>query len=236
MQWLLHMYGSEWLAWQATSLGMAKRFRAEISDEELTDILRPFATTKRWLSYPERHKDSVQRIQIVAHRLMIVKLKERLNDLAIISTTATKAFAIIGSEKQEEFRLTNEQLEDWCRTMSKRLRTMLRHVAQGLLKRTKWMEGLVQERPEGEKEEGEVETDEKSKASGSHEADEPAKPKGMEDDGDSSWLFGYSFEHHQAWRAKPKGVREWTKDIFCRSSEPTAVMMPRWGGRASRGH
>ena len=124
-----------------------------MASDRIAEILTPFVTSKRWLSYGERAASPVQRLMILAHAALIRELYKGLDkNLCITKNKADAAFAIIGQNKKVTFALTDDQVKTWARAMSRRLRTMLRHFSQALVKTNQWAISLINQRDETEAE------------------------------------------------------------------------------------
>jgi len=103
---------------------------------EVTDVLRPFVVSKRWLSYGESTKSPLKRLLLLSHSSMLSKVLALDHNPEI--GTAKAAFTAIVADKMVEFRLTEAQAADWACAMSKRLKTMLFHLRQARSKESSW--------------------------------------------------------------------------------------------------
>ena len=120
------------------------RSRSDVTATRLAEILRPYSVRKRWLSYAEDLKAPCQALALKAHAPLLRTLREELGDsMAILPTTAEQAFEVLEQEKRKEWNLSESQQIDYKKRMGKRLRAMLRHTSQGLIKETKWILALM---------------------------------------------------------------------------------------------
>lgn len=210
---------------------MAKRPRAATKPDELAELLKPFVTAKKWLCYPVAMDAPVNRLAICSHAAMIRSVDEGLgHNLSIIPKTVDAAFTLLAAELHHDLGLKPEHCADWASTMSKRLRKLLRDVAQARTKKSSWatrifQEAEAEEARDAEDEEGEEEEpaseeegeeeepadDEEDQHHDDKEGEEEApvlkKPaSAMPAHAPSSagsgdvWMYGFSWEHSEAWR------------------------------------
>ena len=87
---------------------------------------------------------SLPRGTITAFGELIASLKSLQANLAFNQKDVESAFRVLVEKKGVEFGLSDDQVADWVETMSKRLRTMLRHVNQALAKSAQpnWLKSL----------------------------------------------------------------------------------------------
>lgn len=231
-----------------------KRARQASEPESIAEFLRPFVRTRKWFSYAESPNSPVNRMVITANRRFVRDIHKFLDgNLSITPSLLDNAFKIIAPTLPD---LQEHHRDDWSRTMSKRVRAMLRQFAQALVKRNAWAVHLVE--AESDTEAPAATTAMKKPAAceknimevGPHEeAEEEAKefdpeeeePKEVGDkeekvematDADE-WETGYSWEHAEAWR-HPKGadgrrkIKESTKHIFLAATADPPVMRAAW--------
>jgi hypothetical protein len=159
----------------------AKRTRAGVSADELSTLLAPYCTGRRRLHYGEKPKDPAQRLMIITHKNLINELKDKLGDnLNLVKCITDEAFLSIVADKGDSWRLPVEEHKDWAQAMSNRLRLMLRHTSQALIKRTKWAVEAFGGKREDEGEDGEeeeAEGEEEEEEEEDEEAEEEADKK-----------------------------------------------------------
>lgn len=107
-----------------------KRPRASISPQELAAMLAPYITNKRSLAYPER--GPVNKLIIQTNAGMIGVLRRGLDTLAIAPATTDAAFMILSDNIPN---LKSEHQQEWSKVMGRKLRLMLRHTAQALVRK-----------------------------------------------------------------------------------------------------
>ena len=214
---------------------MPLRGRIEVDGAQLATIMRPFLVKKRWLSCGEKLSGPVDRLMVQTHKERIGTFAEIFGgNLSTRQSTMFQAFEILAEENGDKWHLNAKQRKDWSLNMSRRARTMLRHVSQALLKKSKWAKELfgsavpsVDERP-GDQEEPAVDDD---------DDDDDQDPGNKDDDEPAiNVIAEFSFEHHEAWRKRvPEGKdmksvrKEWTRDIFANKNEADdACMWARW--------
>jgi len=111
------------------------RPRAEASPQELVEVLLPFVNGKRWLCYGEAmDKSPLQRLIVISHSKLLKAIMDAFGNLSLPPNCAEQAFTLIIDEKFKQWNLGEQYKADWAETMSKRLRTLLRHVSQALVK------------------------------------------------------------------------------------------------------
>ena len=216
---------------------MSKRPRPNVAPSVVATILRPWVTSKRWLCYTEKLNGAVDRVAIKGkHGLVQEFLNELEFHVCLPAKLTIEAFETLATENQEQWKLSNSQCHEWAVSMSRRLRSMLRHVSQAIVKKTKWaVELFGKDAPQIDQEEGEDEEEE----------EQNEEQEGECDDADEANMFDtiatFCFEHGEAWRKiVPQGAdskrikKEWTNDLFSKSDAGTAPMWARWpdGGEA----
>lgn len=121
----------------------SKRPRAPISAEGLAALLRPYISHRKWLAYPERTTAPVNRLSIAAHSRLLRELHSSLAYLSLVPSCTTRAFELLAQELGTKIGLADEHFADWSKTMSQRLRCMLRHFSQALVKKNAWAKAIV---------------------------------------------------------------------------------------------
>lgn len=229
----------------------AKRPRASVTPESLAELLQKYATSRKWLSYSENPTAAVNKLAIHNHAAMLRDLQRELGTLSLTSSVAERAFKIIAETITG---LKPEHFESWAKTMTKRLRIMLRHAAQAYVKRSSWAlqvfdgqsEGYKQKNEEYEEEGNELDSEkdpdqaeeQRFENESRHDEHEP-RPRRRRSKGggaakeDMKYIVGYSWEHKEAWRAAPttsgkRATKERTRDLYCPSRSSTAPMVARW--------
>lgn len=228
-----------------------KRPRAGATPESLASTLRPFITRKTWLSYGEKPSSQVNRLMISAHQRLILAIKSDYDNLSLTKSVADSAFGLLAHELGPSIKLEEDHYQDWATTMSARLRCMLRHVNQGVVKKNQWAVNLLGPNQDDENNgEEEVDDDERK---GQPRDDPDSKPATTTTPKSSSatsaptpeaaaaatrattsaskqWLCGFSWEHHEAWRIAPdrRGPRQVTKNIYCKSEGPNDPMVAKF--------
>lgn len=208
---------------------MAKRARAKCSAEELAGALAPFVTGRRWLSYSENPNSKVNRMVIVQHKDLINRIKETFGTLSLTAHVTEQAFVQISDDVGDRIALKNEHKKDWARVMARRLRTMLRHTSQSIVKKCSWTTGLRVKDETTQENTDEKEDREEEKA----DEDLEVEP---DDGAPDQWLVGFSWEHFEAWRTgletdPTRGknpTKEVTNDLFCPDDDDATAMRARW--------
>ena len=195
------------------------RPRAETTSTELAQVLKPFAKGKRWLSYGEQMDSSpVQRLVVLSHAEMIRTIEAKFKHFSFVPAVVEDAFKQILDGQKDAFGLDDKHRADWCKTMSMRLRTMLRHVAQALVKESKWAQNMMR----------------KDGGDDDHQCQSEEQPQRKQAPGAASageWICDWSWEHHEAWRVpvgNTKAKKEHTKDIFCDDEQDESPMRAKW--------
>ena len=107
--------------------------------DQLLKLFLEHVDAKVWLRYPEVIKGSrVDKKKIVPHKRFVEKLSHFQPNLCFNFLDLVKLFTYVHQEKIVEA----DQELDWARTMSARLRVMLRHITQARKKCPKWLAGF----------------------------------------------------------------------------------------------
>lgn len=212
----------------------SSRARFEGEHDALMGVLSKYATSPWWLKYPEDPECPIAKETIVSHALLLQDLAELAPNLSFTKTQIKAAFkAILESELATAWPLNGDEKKDWMSKMDKRLRCLLRHTAQAILKRrgsgSHWLDMVFgQKSKEGE---GEIQDDDKTtkktKKGGKEEDDTPPCKRpaahGAAAEAAAAPLpaatttkpfLHYERSTHQAWRAySPKGEKEFSTAI-----------------------
>ena len=121
---------------------MTSRVRAQCSAESLSDVLRPFATSKKWLSYAEVPSAPMSKIMILAHGKLLKELWRNFQTWNLVRSVTVAAFRLIAEEKSEAWSLDAKHFKSWSKAMAARLRTMCRHASNARGKKSAWIESI----------------------------------------------------------------------------------------------
>ena len=136
-------------------------------------------------------KDLGSKSEVQKHMGLIVSLKGLQKNLSFSKQQCIDAFTRVLADNPFFQRMTETERVDWCETMDKRLRRMLRDVAQLDLKGSKWFRAAEND------------------ATPLLEAS-LGRSLG---DGLEKYQFGFDYEHWAAWRSL-KGKKEYTEDQY----------------------
>ena len=214
-----------------------KRKRADASPDDVASALRPFVHCKRWLSYTEQLAGKVDKVAIKSKAPLLQKLMDTLDgNLSITQNDAKAAFGIIASEKMVDWKLDEKMCKEWASSMSKRLRAMLRHTSQALLKPNAWALELFgdqsAENVARNQEEQEEEEEEKEESQ-----DDAGDSLGTEAHAEPQTIADFCFEHHEAYRhlvpvggvsSRSRVKKEWTNMMFNKTDNDSGKMWARW--------
>lgn len=124
-----------------------RRFRWKGCDDgvsRLVHIIGKHCTSRSWLKYDEVAKGSkIDKRALQTHSELIKAMRAEQENLSWSQVDLYKIFKKI-YEGQNVFVLEADETEDWCQTMAKRMRVMLRHASQALSKEKapKWIQAL----------------------------------------------------------------------------------------------
>lgn len=219
-------------ATQQAIITAAKRPRADIDASELAGVLSPFVSCKRWLAYPESTSSATNKMIIASHKGLLQTLHRRLNSFAISSMVLEAAFLNIAQSRHESIGLHIDHTTAWSKATARRLRVLLRHFTQALVKRSSWTKNILDDDTPAKEEKDDEEEEEEEEALVAAPAETLAEPVVDDDD---PWIAGFNWEHCEAWRARmsvaynSKFSRETTKDLFAdEPSAQTSIMKARW--------
>ena len=126
--------------------GDAARARYSGSVENLIETLRPHIHGPRWITYAEDVDAKLNKAAVVSKRGLLCSLRRLQGNLSFTQASMESALAEI--LKTTEW-VKPEEAQGWCEKNAKRLRVMLRHVSQALLKSKgaapKWLNFLQEE-------------------------------------------------------------------------------------------
>ena len=136
---------------------MAPRGRSSMSAKDLAQILLPHATHKSFIKYDESDTVAASRLYPELIPQMHSLLQDLHNHQPNLSWTKhvwKEAFDIVFDEKQEKFKLKDEDRKAWVNAMKNRAANACRQVAQGIIKTPTvgWVVALPwigQEAPQG---------------------------------------------------------------------------------------
>lgn len=213
----------------------AKRNRAQCTAEGLAGIITPFVNGRRWLSYADNANSKINRVLILSHKGLIMQIMDEYKTINLAATVTDASFALIAEDIGDRIGLKEEHKKDWARTMSKRLRAMLRHTAQSMVKRCAWTEKLFAASPPEDEEKATTKDNENDEE---HEEEKAVKDLEVEpgcstEPLDTSWVVGFSWEHFEAWRTRltsGRGVahKQTTKDLYSNDDNDASPMIARW--------
>ena len=164
------------------------RFDGDVAD--FSRILALAVDGVKWLQYSEGIGQPLVKSEVQKHMGLIVSLKGLQKNLSFSKQQCIDAFTQVLADKPFFQRMTETERVDWCETMDKRLRRMLRDVAQLDLKGSKWFRAAEND------------------ATPLLEAS-LGRSLG---DGLEKYQFGFDYEHWAAWRSL-KGKKEYTEDL-----------------------
>ena len=106
------------------------RFSGSASD--VAKLIEPCITKVTWLAYGT----SIDSVALLKHSLLIVQLKKLQPNLSFSAKLVRAGFGQLleSSSTLQAFKWQAGEAEDWTLSMTVRLRTMLRHAQQGLVK------------------------------------------------------------------------------------------------------
>lgn len=114
--------------------------------EQLAGVIRPFANVPGFVKYSEDLKNSkLDRNELYKHTGLLYAFAQLQPNLSFRERDMRDALSIIAGEKKHKFKFREGQGSEWVEAIQKRLRTMLRHVAQAQSKKTpaKWVGELL---------------------------------------------------------------------------------------------
>ena len=122
------------------------RQRYQGADDELRQVLDEWVAKPKFVSYGEGDKAKVEQSKILPFKAHICKLQKLQYNLSFTQQQVERVLLDISVAK--EFFSDNWSDDDrqgWAQAYARKARTMLRHVAQGLLHKVKWAMEIVEE-------------------------------------------------------------------------------------------
>ena len=173
------------------------RRRADVTSTCLEAILLPFCSRPSWINCPESFRAPFDQKLIVKRDKLIGELHQVASNLSFVKTIMEAALrpVIIHKVENQQWALTEAEQTDSVQTITARIRTVCRHVAQAMCKKhpLAWLRLL----PIGGT--AEKEGDKDIVVEGGHE--EYVEELNVEEISDEKkWFFKWDTEFHRASR------------------------------------
>ena len=130
-----------------TTHTMGERGRYRGTAQELCEIMLPFATNKSFVKFDESSETPKidkydMKAVIKAHEGLLGAIHAVQPNLAIPTKTMTKALTLVLHMRAVQWDLDPKFHKDWLATVGVRTKSLLRVVAQGVIKKRAWAESL----------------------------------------------------------------------------------------------